>query len=102
MTKAIILAGGLGTRLRPLTDNNPKPLLPIQGKPIMQYAIENLKHHGITDIILGISFNAEKIQDYFKDGDELGVNLSYSIEETPLGTGGAVKQAVNQNNITNI
>ncbi|MBW2982011.1 nucleotidyltransferase family protein [Candidatus Woesearchaeota archaeon] len=91
--KAIILAGGLGTRLRPLTDNTPKPLLPIKGKPIMQYAIENLKKQGIKDIILGISYHADKIKEYFGDGSKLGVNIQYSIEEEPLGTGGAVKQA---------
>jgi len=91
--KAIILAGGLGTRLRPLTDTTPKPLLPVKGKPTMQWAIENLKQHGITDIILAISFFADKVQDYFGDGQELSVNLSYSIEAEPLGTGGAVKQA---------
>ena len=94
--KAIILAGGLGTRLRPLTDKTPKPLLPIRGKPILQYAIDNLKKHGITDIILGISFFADKIQDYFGDGRQLGVNLSYSVESEPLGTGGAVKFAAEQ------
>ena len=91
--KAIILAGGLGTRLRPLTDNIPKPLLPIKNKPTMQWAIENLKKHGITEIVLAISFFADKIQEYFGDGNQLGVNLSYSVEKEPLGTGGAVKQA---------
>jgi len=92
--QAIILAGGLGTRLRPLTDNTPKPLLLIKGKPIMQYAIENLKKQGITNIILGISYHADKIKEYFGDGSKFGVNIQYSIEEEPLGTGGAVKQAV--------
>lgn len=94
--KAIVLAGGLGTRLRPLTDKTPKPLLPIKGKPTMQYAIENLKKHGIFDITLAISFFADKIKEYFGDGHQLGVNLSYSIEKEPLGTGGAVKQAAEQ------
>ncbi len=94
--KAIILAGGLGTRLRPLTDKTSKPLLPIKGKPIMQWAIENLKKHGIVDIILAVSFFADKIKDYFGDGSQLGVNLSYSVESEPLGTGGAVKQASEQ------
>ena len=93
MTKAIILAGGLGERLRPLTNNTPKPLLPIKGKPILQYAVENLKKYGVTDIILGISYHADKIKEYFGDGSKFGVNISYSIEEEPLGTGGAVKQA---------
>jgi len=95
--KAIILAGGLGTRLRPLTDNTPKPLLPIAGKPIMEHAINNLKKHGITDIILGISYHADKIKEYFGDGTNFGVNITYSIEETPLGTGGAVVQANGDN-----
>jgi len=94
--KAIILAGGLGTRLRPLTDVTPKPLLPIKGKPTMQWAIENLKKHGITDIILAISYHADKIKEYFGDGSKLEVNLSYSVEDEPLGTGGAVKQASEQ------
>lgn len=91
--KAIILAGGLGTRLRPLTDTTPKPLLPIKEKPIMQHAIENLKKYGINDIILAVSYHADKIREYFGNGENLGVNISYSIEEEPLGTGGAVKQA---------
>jgi mannose-1-phosphate guanylyltransferase len=91
--KAIILAGGLGTRLRPLTENTPKPLLPIQNKPIMQHAIENLKSHNITEIIQGVSYHADKIKEHFKDGSHLGVKISYSIEDSPLGTGGAVKQA---------
>ncbi len=91
--KAIILAGGLGERLRPLTDKIPKPLLPIQKKPIMEYAIENLKKNNITNVILGISYHKDKIKEYFKDGTQLGLNIQYSIEEEPLGTGGAVKQA---------
>jgi mannose-1-phosphate guanylyltransferase len=96
--KAIILAGGLGTRLRPLTDSTPKPLLPIKNKPLLQHAIENLKKHGITEIIQGISYHADKIINHFKDGSHLNVNISYSIEETPLGTGGAVKQAAKKIN----
>ncbi|PIT87669.1 MAG: hypothetical protein COU31_01825 [Candidatus Magasanikbacteria bacterium CG10_big_fil_rev_8_21_14_0_10_40_10] len=91
--KAIILAGGLGTRLRPLTDTIPKPLLPVQGKPIMQYAVENLAKYGFREIILGISYHADKIKEYFGDGSKFGVKLEYSLEKTPLGTGGAVRQA---------
>ncbi len=94
--KAIILAGGLGTRLRPLTDTTPKPLLPIKGKPTMQWAIENLKKHGIFNITLAISFFADKIKEYFDNGSQLGVNLTYSIEAEPMGTGGAVRQAAEQ------
>ena len=91
--KALILGGGLGTRLKHLTEEIPKPLLPIKGKPIMQYAIENLREQGITDIILGICHHADKIMDYFKDGSAFGVHIEYSVEKTPLGTGGAVKKA---------
>lgn len=91
--KAIILAGGLGTRLRPLTDTTPKPLLPIKGKPIIEHAIDNFKKHGIKDIILSVGYKADKIKDYFKDGSSLGVNISYCIEDDPLGTGGAIKKA---------
>ncbi len=92
---AIILAGGLGTRLRPLTNETPKPLLSMKGRPIMQHAIENLKSHGVKNIILSIGYKSEIIKDYFRDGQKLGVNLSYSVETEPLGTGGAVKQAAN-------
>jgi UDP-glucose 4-epimerase len=90
---AIILAGGLGTRLRPLTDTTPKPLLPIKGKPIIQHAIENFKRHGITDIVLSIGYKAETIMDYFKDGKSLGVKIRYCVEKEPLGTGGAIKES---------
>jgi len=91
--KAIILAGGLGTRLRPLTDKTPKPLLPIKGKPILEHIINNLKSHGITDIILSVGYRAETIEAYMGDGSKFGVNLSYSLEYRPLGTGGALKKA---------
>ncbi|MDO8499172.1 MAG: nucleotidyltransferase family protein [bacterium] len=91
--KAIILAGGLGTRLRPLTDNTPKPLLPIHGRPILEHAILNFKKHGIKDIILSVGHLADKIEAHFGNGEKLGVNISYSIEAAPLGTGGALKQA---------
>ena len=90
---AIILAGGLGTRLRPLTDKTPKPLLPIKEKPIISHIIENLKKFGVKNIILSIGYKAEDIQEHFKDGSHLGVNISYSIETEPLGTGGAIKPA---------
>ena len=90
---AIILVGGLSTRLRPLTDNTPKPLLPLKGKPIVQHAVENLKKYGVKNLILSIGFKADLVKDYFQDGSALGVKISYSLETEPLGTGGAVKQA---------
>lgn len=90
---AIIVAGGLGTRLRPLTEKTPKPLLPIRGKPIIEHTIINLRKHGVKKIILSVGYKAEKIKDYFKDGSKLGVKITYSIEEQQLGTGGATKKA---------
>jgi len=91
--KAIILAGGEGTRLRPLTNETPKPLLPIKNKPIIEHAINNFRKHGIKDIILSIGYKADKIKEYFGDGSKLGVNISYCIESEPLGTGGGIKLA---------
>ena len=90
---AIIVAGGLGTRLRPLTENTPKPLLPVHGKPIIEHALLNLKKHGVTNFILSIGYKADLIKDYFQNGEKWGVNITYAIEDTPLGTGGAVKLA---------
>ena len=90
---AIILAGGLGTRLRPLTDNTPKPLLPIKGKPILQHILENLKKNGILKVIISLGYKSEQVMDYFKDGSWLGLKISYTLENEPLGTGGAVRKA---------
>lgn len=91
--KAIILAGGLGERLRPLTLETPKPLLPIKDKPTIQWCIENIKKNGINDIILSIGYKSEQIKEYFRDGSWLGVKITYCVEKEPLGTGGAVKDA---------
>ncbi|ARK29380.1 sugar phosphate nucleotidyltransferase [Halalkalibacter krulwichiae] len=91
--KGVIMAGGKGTRLRPLTCNVPKPMVPLIEKPVMQYSIELLKKYGITDIAVTVQYLPDKIRDYFGDGSELGVNLTYFEETTPLGTAGSVKQA---------
>jgi len=91
--KAIILAGGIGERLRPLTDITPKPLLKIKAKTIIEHAINNFKKHNIKDIILAIGYKADQIKDYFQDGSKFGVNITYCIEHEPLGTGGAIKAA---------
>jgi mannose-1-phosphate guanylyltransferase len=93
---AIILAGGLGTRLKPLTDTIPKPLLPLKGKPIVQHTIEQLRKHGVKNIILSIGYRADQIKEYFGDGSNFGLNISYIIEDSPLGTGGAVKMAAQE------
>ena len=91
--KAVVMAGGEGTRLRPLTSNRPKPLVPILNKPCMQHTIELLKRAGITDIVVTLYYLADEIEGYFGDGSELGVNLIYTVEDTPLGTAGSVKKA---------
>ena len=90
---AIILAGGLGTRLRPLTEKTPKPLLPIKNQPMIEHIIRNMKHYGVKNVILSVGYKADLIKDYFGDGSAFGLNISYSIETKPLGTGGAIKQA---------
>jgi mannose-1-phosphate guanylyltransferase/phosphomannomutase len=91
--KAIIMAGGEGTRLRPLTCNIPKPMMPIMDKPVMEYTVELLKKNGITDIGVTLQYLPDEITGYFGDGKDFGVNMRYFIEETPLGTAGSVKNA---------
>jgi mannose-1-phosphate guanylyltransferase/phosphomannomutase len=91
--KAVMMAGGEGSRLRPLTINRPKPMVPLVDRPVMAHSIELLKLHGITDIIVTVQYLANVIQDYFGDGSSYGVHITYSVEETPLGTAGSVKNA---------
>ena len=91
--KAVILVGGEGTRLRPLTCNTTKAMVPVLNKPFLEHLLGYLKRHGITDIILAMSYLPHHIKDYFGDGVKTGVRLSYLIEEEPLGTAGAVKNA---------
>ena len=91
--KSIILVGGEGLRLRPLTCNLPKPMVPIINKPFLEHMIEHLKRHHVDEIILAICYLPDLIQSHFGDGSGFGVKLSYAVEKTPLGTGGAVKNA---------
>lgn len=91
--KAIILAGGEGLRLRPLTCNIPKPMVPIVNKPFLEHMLDNLKRHHIDEIILAICYLPDCIQRHFGDCGDLGMSLTYAFEEMPLGTGGAVKNA---------
>lgn len=98
--KAIILAGGLGTRLRPLTETTPKPLLLLKGKPMVQLCVDNLREHGVKEIIFSIGYKAEKIMNYFGNGEKFGVKIEYNIEKELLGTGGAVKEIVKKFGIT--
>ncbi|EHD2721703.1 NTP transferase domain-containing protein [Campylobacter coli] len=92
--QAIVLAGGLGTRLRSVVQDLPKPMAPINGKPFLAFVLEYLKKQGIAEIILSVSYKYELIQEYFKD-EFHGMKIHYNIEKELLGTGGAIKDALN-------
>jgi mannose-1-phosphate guanylyltransferase/phosphomannomutase len=91
--KAVVMAGGEGTRLRPLTSNQPKPMVPIVGKPCMEHILELLKQHGLEEVIVTVAFLPQAIRSYFGDGETLGMRIGYSVEEMPLGTAGSVRLA---------
>jgi mannose-1-phosphate guanylyltransferase / phosphomannomutase len=91
--KAVVMAGGEGTRLRPLTSNQPKPMVPIVGKPCMEHIVELLREHGFEDVIVTVAFLPQAIRSYFGVGENLGVTIEYSVEESPLGTAGSVRLA---------
>lgn len=93
ITKAIILVGGEGTRLRPFTYELPKVMLPIHGKPMVQHIIEQLKSHGVTEVILAVYYKAEKIKEYFGNGHQFGMEIKYVEETRPLGTAGPLRLA---------
>jgi D-glycero-alpha-D-manno-heptose 1-phosphate guanylyltransferase len=92
--KAIILAGGLGTRLRDTVRDVPKPMAPVAGKPFLEYLINSLALQGYKDVILSVGYKWETIRGYFGDGDAFDVRLRYCVEDTPLGTGGALREAL--------
>ena len=92
--KAIILAGGRGKRLRPITDKIPKPLIPINNKPLIERTIKYLKKYGITEIIISSGYKSNLIEKFLKKKKNFGCNIIFSIEKTPLGTGGAVRKAL--------
>ena len=91
--KAVVMAGGEGTRLRPLTSNQPKPMVPIVGKPCMEHILELLRSHGLEDVIVTLAFMPQAIRSYFGTGETLGMTIEYSVEELPLGTAGSVRLA---------
>ncbi|EGK7522359.1 NTP transferase domain-containing protein [Campylobacter lari] len=91
--QAIVLAGGLGTRLKSVVQDLPKPMAPINGKPFLAFVLEYLKKQGITEVILSVSYKYELIQEYFKDEFD-GMKIRYNIEKELLGTGGAIKDAL--------
>jgi mannose-1-phosphate guanylyltransferase/phosphomannomutase len=91
--KAVVMAGGEGTRLRPLTSNQPKPMVPIVGKPCMEHILDLLRHHGMDEVVVTLAFMPQAIRTYFGRGESLDMDVDYSVEEQPLGTAGSVKLA---------
>ena len=91
--KAVVMAGGEGTRLRPMTANQPKPMLPVVNRPIMEHVLRLLRKHGLTETVVTVQFLASMVRNYFGDGEDFGMSLQYATEETPLGTAGSVKNA---------
>lgn len=94
--KAVIMAGGEGTRLRPLTSNSPKPMMPIANVPMMEHIVRLLAHHGFDDVVVTVAFLANHIRNYFGDGSDFGVRMRYATEESPLGTAGSVRNAMDE------
>ncbi|HEY8630923.1 MAG TPA: sugar phosphate nucleotidyltransferase [Gaiellaceae bacterium] len=94
--KAVVMAGGEGTRLRPLTSNQPKPMVPVVGKPCMEHILELLREHGMNEVIVTVAFLPQAIRSYFGQGETLGMEIGYSVEESPLGTAGSVRLAGKQ------
>jgi mannose-1-phosphate guanylyltransferase / phosphomannomutase len=94
--KAVILAGGEGTRLRPLTSNQPKPMMPIANVPMMEHIVHLLAKHSFDDIVVTVAFLANHIRTYFGDGSDFGVRMRYAMEESPLGTAGSVRNAMDE------
>ncbi len=93
---AIVIVGGKGERLRPLTDDRPKSMVPLAGKPLLEDQVDWLREGGVTDIVVACGYLHEAIENYFEDGSRLGVQMSYSVEDQPLGRGGALKLAYRQ------
>jgi len=91
--RAVVMAGGEGTRLRPLTSNQPKPMVSIVGKPCMEHILELLRRHDFDEVIITLAFLPQSIRSYFGDGESLGLQIEYSVEESPLGTAGSVRLA---------
>ena len=99
--KAIILAGGKGTRLRPLTYKIPKALIPVQGKTLTEHVLDIYKKAGINDFLFSTSYLADKVRDYFGNGEKFGLSISYLNEDNPMGTAGPLMILKNQNQILN-
>jgi len=91
--KAVILAGGLGTRLRPLTNKKPKPMLPLGKKPLLEHLIKWIRKNGVKEIVLCVSYLHETIEKHFGDGSKFGMNIEYAVSKKPLATAGQLKTA---------
>src|SRR5438445_4989591 len=91
--KAVVMAGGEGSRLRPLTSGLPKPLVPVVGKPVMEHILRLLRQHGITEVVVTLQYLGSSIRDYFGDGSDFGMEVSYVVEDAHLGTAGSLKNA---------
>jgi len=91
--KAVILAGGFGKRLKPLTDDKPKPMIEVLGVPILEWQINWLSKYGVNEVVICVGYLKESVIDHFGSGRKFGVSIGYSVEEEPLGTGGALKNA---------
>src|SRR5258708_23896440 len=91
--RAVVMAGGEGTRLRPMTANQPKPLLPVVNKPIMEHVLRLLRRHNFDETVVTVQFLASMVRNYFGDGEEWGMSLQYATEDIPLGTAGSAKNA---------
>lgn len=91
--QAILLAGGLGTRLRTVVSDRPKPMALIEDKPFMEYVVRQLIQYGVTEIIFAVGYKGSMVEDYFEDGSKWGIQVSYAYEEELLGTAGAIKNA---------
>ena len=96
VTKGILLVGGKGTRLAPLTNNTPKPMLRVAGRPVTEHQIVKARNSGIKELVLATSYLAEVFEPYFGDGSEFGISITYAVEEVPLGTGGAIANAASK------
>ncbi|MBM3660503.1 MAG: mannose-1-phosphate guanyltransferase [Actinobacteria bacterium] len=94
--KAVILAGGEGTRLRPLTSNQPKPMMPLVNRPMLEHIVALLAQHGFDEIVVTVAFLGNQIRDFFGDGSDFGVRMRYATEERPLGTAGSVRNAADE------
>src|SRR6202166_3933616 len=91
--RAVVMGGGEGSRPRPLTSRQPKPLVPVAGRPIMEHILLHLRRHQMRDVVATVQYLGASIRNYFGDGSEQGINLSYSVEDSPLGTAGSVMLA---------